>query len=137
MIAGKNFNIVDVNSDNVEQTGFFCFMSKRKAEGFQLKLQWLKQRFAEGMRIKMFELPERGFIEYIPGEYAWRAVEAEGYMMIHCLWVGGKKQRQRARRSSARRVPRRCQSIGPEGSGHGHQREGLVSRQKNAAQTWV
>jgi GNAT superfamily N-acetyltransferase len=28
-----------------------------------------------------------GYIEYIPGEYAWRAVNAEGYMLIHCLWV--------------------------------------------------
>lgn len=92
MRSGKHFNIIDVNADNVEQTGFFCFMSRRKAEGFQLKLDWLKQRFAEGMRIKMFELPERGFIEYIPGEYAWRAVEAKEYMMIHCLWVVGKSK---------------------------------------------
>ncbi|UCE07082.1 MAG: GNAT family N-acetyltransferase, partial [bacterium] len=68
----RNFKIIDVNSDNVEQTGFFCYMSKRKTEGFQRKLNWLKARFAEGMRIKMFDLPERGFIEYIPGEYAWR-----------------------------------------------------------------
>jgi len=92
MIEEKNFNMIDVNADNVEQTGFFCLMSKRKAEGFRLKLDWLKQRFAEGMRIKMFELPERGFIEYLPGEYAWRAVEAEEYMMIHCLWVVGKSK---------------------------------------------
>ena len=92
MSERRKFNIIDVNADNVEQTGFFCLMSKRKAAGFRLKLDWLKQRFAEGMRIKMFELPERGFIEYIPGEYAWRAVDAEGYMMIHCLWVVGKSK---------------------------------------------
>jgi len=30
------------------------------------------------------------FIEYIPGEYAWRAVNAPRYMVIHCLWVVGK-----------------------------------------------
>lgn len=35
---------------------------------------------------------QRGFIEYIPGEYAWRAVNAEGYMLIHCLWVVGKSK---------------------------------------------
>ena len=40
----------------------------------------------------MFELPERGFIEYIPGEFAWRAVDAKGYMFIHCLWVVGKSK---------------------------------------------
>ena len=26
-------------------------------------------------------------IEYIPGEYAWRAVNAQGYMFIHCLMI--------------------------------------------------
>ena len=78
----RKFSIIDVAADNVEKTGFFCYMSKRKAEGFQRKLKWLRERFAEGMRIKIFELPERGFIEYIPGEYAWRAVDAKGYMVI-------------------------------------------------------
>ena len=67
-------------------------MSKRKSEGYARKLRWLKQRFAEGLRIKMFALPERGFIEYIPGEFAWRAVDAKGYMFIHCLWVVGKSK---------------------------------------------
>lgn len=90
MTEEKTFKIIDVGAGNVEQTGFFCYMSKRKTEGFQRKLDWLKARFAEGMRIKMLELPERGFIEYIPGDYAWRAVTAPGYMFIHCLWVVGK-----------------------------------------------
>ena len=40
----------------------------------------------------MLQLPERGFIEYIPGEYAWRPVRAEGYMVIHCLCVVGKSR---------------------------------------------
>jgi len=75
---------------------FFCYMSKRKSEGYQRKLAWVKQRLAEGMRIKIIRRGGRGIIEYIPGEYAWRAVnKAKGYMMIHCLWIVGKKnQRQ-------------------------------------------
>ena len=28
-----------------------------------------------------------GFIEYIPGEFAWRAVDAKGYLFIHCIWI--------------------------------------------------
>lgn len=84
--------IINVTKDNVEQVGFFCLMSRKKSEGYQRKLHWLKNRFAEGMKIKLLKLPERGFIEYIPGEYAWRAVEAEGYMFIHCLWVVGKSK---------------------------------------------
>ncbi len=29
---------VEVNADNVDSHGFFCYMSKRKAEGYQRKL---------------------------------------------------------------------------------------------------
>ena len=62
--------IIEVNEQNVEKTGFFCLMSRKKAAGYEKKLEWLKVRFAEGMRIKMLDLSEggRGFIEYIPGE---------------------------------------------------------------------
>ena len=88
----KKANIIDVNISNVGQVGFFCRMSKMKTEGNQKKLAWLKKRFDEGMKIKMLELPERGFIEYIPGEYAWRGVDAKGYLFIHCLWVVGKSK---------------------------------------------
>jgi len=84
--------IIDVHARNVEQTGFFCYMSKRKTEGWRKKLLWLKARFAEGLKIKMLKLPERGFIEYVPGEYSWRAIQARGYMVIHCLWVVGRSK---------------------------------------------
>jgi GNAT superfamily N-acetyltransferase len=85
-------NILDVNETNVDSRGFFCYMSKKKSIGYQRKLAWLEDRFAEGLRIKILELPDRGFIEYIPGEYAWRTVDAKGYMFIHCLWVVGKSK---------------------------------------------
>lgn len=88
----KPVEIIDVNKDNVEDVGFFCLMSRKKSEGYQRKLSWLQDRFAEGMRIKLLKLPDRGFIEYIPGEYAWRSAEAKGYMFIHCLWVVGKSK---------------------------------------------
>jgi hypothetical protein len=79
--------IINVTAENVAETGFFCYMSKRNSPGYQQKLNWLQARFREGMRIKILKLPDRGFIEYIPGEYAWRAVDASGYMFIHCIWV--------------------------------------------------
>jgi N-acetylglutamate synthase-like GNAT family acetyltransferase len=34
----------------------------------------------------------QGMLEYIPGEYAHRPVNAKGYMFIHCLFVGFKKE---------------------------------------------
>ena len=84
--------IIHVTAENVAGTGFFCYMSKRNSPGYQQKSNWLQARFHEGMRIKILKLPDRGFIEYIPGEYAWRAVDASGYMFIHCIWVVGKSK---------------------------------------------
>lgn len=92
MAKPKGVAIIDVDRSNVEETGFFCYMSKRKSEGYLRKLAWVRKRLDEGMRIKMLKLPERGFIEYIPGGKAWRAVNSEGYMVIHCLWVVGQSQ---------------------------------------------
>jgi GNAT superfamily N-acetyltransferase len=92
MAKEEKIELIDVNKGNVSETGFFCLMSRRKSEGFQEKLKWAKERFDEGMRIKMLGGGARAFIEYIPGEYAWRGVNAKGYLFIHCLWVVGKSK---------------------------------------------
>jgi N-acetylglutamate synthase-like GNAT family acetyltransferase len=87
------FEIKTVDASNVDEAGFFCYMSARKAPGYKQKREWLEQRFAEGLKIKIVhEIGGRdtAFIEYIPGRYAWRAIHAPGYMVIHCLWVVGK-----------------------------------------------
>ena len=54
-----------------------------------VKKEWLKQRFEEGL--VFYRSEERGtcFIEYIPAEYAWVPIEAEGYLYINCLWIAG------------------------------------------------
>ena len=59
--------IITVDADNVEQHGFFCYMSKRKAPGYTQKREWLAARFAEGLKLHMVhETGGRtvGFIEY-------------------------------------------------------------------------
>ncbi|MBN2548550.1 MAG: GNAT family N-acetyltransferase [Anaerolineales bacterium] len=89
----ENYEIISVDASNVDRQGFFCYMSKPKTPGYRQKRLWLEQRFAEGMKIKIIhEIGGRkvGFIEYLPGEYAWRAVQAPGWLVIHCLWVVGK-----------------------------------------------
>ncbi len=90
--------IIAVGPSNVDQYGFFCYKSKAKSVGYGRKLSWLKERFREGLKIKLLYEDEAslrkgrpaGFIEYIPGEFAWRAVRASGYLLIHCLWVIGR-----------------------------------------------
>jgi hypothetical protein len=89
---GDNVEIVSVGAANVVERGFFCFKSKRKSLGYAQKTNWLQVRFSEGLKIHIVYEGSRsvGFIEYIPGEYAWRAVRAPGYVLIHCLWVVGR-----------------------------------------------
>lgn len=78
------------------ETSFFCLQSRPDSAGYRRKRAWLEDRFAEGLRIRMLGRRDkkrwngdRGFIEYLPGEFAWRGVEASGYLFIHCLWVVG------------------------------------------------
>jgi len=33
-------------------------------------------------------------IEYLPGEYSWRGIDADGWMVIHCIWVIGKHKKK-------------------------------------------
>ena len=84
--------ILTADAENIEKLGFFCYKSKPKTPGYKKKLAWLKQRFWEGMKIKILyeDGKSKAFIEYIPGEYAWRTVDAKNYLFIHCLWVVGR-----------------------------------------------
>ena len=89
----SGFSIATVNAENVEQLGFFCVRSKTHS-GYVAKSSWLRQRFAEEMRIKLLlteDGKQAGFLEYIPGEYTWRVVHAPDYLVVHCIWVNSKK----------------------------------------------
>ncbi|UCE12612.1 MAG: GNAT family N-acetyltransferase [Candidatus Heimdallarchaeota archaeon] len=92
------FKIISITDENVDSYDLFCLKSKKKESGYQRKLKWFKKRFKEGLRIQLLMVREkrgftsRGFIEYIPGEYSWRAIDARGYMVIHCLWVVGRNK---------------------------------------------
>ena len=95
------YKIVDVTTENVDEYDLFCHKSKKKMPGYRNKLAWFKQRYNEGLRIKLLLVHEgtrgfvsRGFIEYIPGEYAWRGIDAKGYMVIHCIWVVGRNKKK-------------------------------------------
>jgi hypothetical protein len=87
--------IVEVTIENIsEYPQAICFINPQN-EYFSKKVEWLKEQFEKGLKIKLLfiegEKRAIGFIEYVPGEYCWRAVNAKGYMFIHCLWTNGKK----------------------------------------------
>jgi GNAT superfamily N-acetyltransferase len=88
--------IVDTNWANIRKYGI-CGYKNIKREGYLEKINWLKDRFLEGMKIKTLYSDKdgtQGMIEYIPGDYCWRPVEAKGYMFIHCIFVGFKRTYQ-------------------------------------------
>jgi len=93
----SEIEIIDLTADNMQNYGL-CGIKDIKKEGFKRKAGWLKQRFAEGLRSKVLYAAEKGTvgaIEYIPGKYAWRAIEASGYMVIHCLFNIYKKYQRK------------------------------------------
>ena len=92
--------IVDINEENIDEEELFCKKTKKKFLGYQNKVKWIKERFKEGLKYKLLYVKEgnnetsRGMIEYIPGEYNWRGIKADGWMVIHCLWVVGKHKKK-------------------------------------------
>jgi ribosomal protein S18 acetylase RimI-like enzyme len=95
------YEIVDVTDKNVGEVGLFCQKSKFKEEGYRNKLSWFSEQYKKGLRTKLvgFRNDKKrfvlvGFIEYALGEYAWRGIDAKGWMVIHCLWIIGKHKGQ-------------------------------------------
>ncbi len=80
---------VKVTKDNIEKEHICCAISNNNDVQVSSKKAWLSERFDEGL--VFLKSAERGkcFIEYIPAEYAWCPIEADGYTYIDCLWVSG------------------------------------------------
>jgi hypothetical protein len=92
---GIRTKIVEVSSENIaEHPQAICFINP-KHELYHKKVDRLAEQFENGLKIKLLYLEGEkrpvGFIEYVPGEHCWRAVNARGYVFIHCLWTNGKK----------------------------------------------
>lgn len=79
-------NYVRITKDNIDREHICCAMSNKQSN---VKKEWLKQRFEEGLVFYRSEERGKCFIEYIPAEYAWVPIEAEGYLYINCLWIAG------------------------------------------------
>jgi len=74
-----------------------CGIKSRTHPGRHQKLCWLQANTKFGLRTKTLVAPDGkpgGYMEYLPGEFAWRGVEAAGYMFIHCIWIYSKQYRR-------------------------------------------
>ena len=87
--------IVEVTPQNVHQETLFCIKDIKKP-GFDSKRKWFEKRYNEGLRLRILknEVDKMlGFIEFTPALQAWRLVNADSFMFIHCIVVYSKKDR--------------------------------------------
>lgn len=85
-----DLKIVTLDALSVGKEDICCALADKKNQaGVNLKKEWLKCRFPEGLKFKKFNVRGKVFIEYLPAEKVWKPVHAPGYMFIDCLWVAG------------------------------------------------
>jgi hypothetical protein len=93
----SKFEIKTVDAGNVDETGFFCYMSKRREPGYKQKRDWLEVRFAEGLKIKIIHETggrDTAFIEYIPRRVCLACRPCGGIFGDSLSLGGGKRQGQ-------------------------------------------
>lgn len=87
--------IIDLTPDNIADYGVCGYKDVKKHLELRRKIDWFNEYYPKGLRIKAIVAKTGGYqgmIEYIPGRYAHRPVDAEGYMFIHCIFVGFKNE---------------------------------------------
>lgn len=90
-----DIEIIDFTPSNIADYGVCGYKDARKHLELRRKIEWYKEYYPKGLRIKGLILQPGGYqgmIEYIPGKYAHRPVNADGYMFIHCIYVGFKNE---------------------------------------------
>jgi ribosomal protein S18 acetylase RimI-like enzyme len=89
--------LVDVTSATFDSLPC-CGIKSPAHPGRREKCAWLESNAQCGVRAKSLLAPggqHCGYIEYIPGEFAWRGVDARGYMFIHCIWLHSRQFQRR------------------------------------------
>ena len=65
-----------VGPENLSECGIGC-LANRQHPGYQSKVDWVQRSFADGLRFLLARNGDGqplGFLEYVPGEFAWRPV---------------------------------------------------------------
>ena len=90
-----DIEIIDLTPDSIAEYGVCGYKDVKKHLELRRKIEWFKEYYPKGLRIKALVSKEGGYqgmLEYIPGKYAHRPVKADGYMFIHCIFVGFRKE---------------------------------------------
>lgn len=90
-----DIELIDLTPENIADYGVCGYKDVKKHVELRNKIEWFKKYFPNGLRIKVIISKKGGYqgmIEYIPGKYAHRPVDAEGYLFINCVFVGFRKE---------------------------------------------
>ncbi len=90
----SEYKIVELTTESILDYGVCGYKDAKKHVELQKKVDWYKKYHEKGLRIKVILSEDgkyQGMIEYIPGEYAHRPVDAKAYLFIQCLFVGFNK----------------------------------------------
>lgn len=93
----EKIKMVEVTKDNMYESPC-CGIKNTEHEGHKRKTNWLKMHFKKGLKAHVLFTDDNrqfGYIEYLPGQHAWRGVEADDYMFIHCIWTYYKKYQRK------------------------------------------
>lgn len=91
----KDIEIITLTPENIAEYGVCGYKDTKKHLELRKKIAWFKEYYPKGLRITALLSKKGGYqgmLEYIPGKYAHRPVDAEGYIFIHCIFVGFKKE---------------------------------------------
>jgi GNAT superfamily N-acetyltransferase len=90
----SDIQLLTLTGSDLGRVQMFCGHSPTYRRGYAAKVEWVRARLREGMRYTLLRVNgyNAGMVEYLPGEVAWRAVDAKGYLFIHCFWVVGRNR---------------------------------------------
>lgn len=94
----EDIEIIDLTPENIAEYGVCGYKDVKRHIELRKKIEWFKEYFPKGLRTKVVFSQKGGYqgmLEYIPGKYAHRPVSADGYMFIHCVFVGFKNEFKR------------------------------------------
>jgi len=87
---------------DIDDAGFAslpcCGIKSAAHPGRLEKKCWMRANAEFGLRARTLMSPDGqacGYIEYVPGEFAWRGVDAAGYMFIHCVWIYSRQHQRK------------------------------------------
>jgi len=91
----EDATIVCLTPDTLSSYGVCGYKDAAKHAELRKKIAWYRRYYPLGARICALVHAEGGYqgmIEYIPGKYVHRPINAASYMAIHCVFVGFKKE---------------------------------------------